>query len=181
MEIASGLAAVERRIAEIAGLCARLPAPDESPFGEVVSKVTPGGRPALVAHEEVERLVRANASAAHVDPALIEAVIANESGFDPKATSSAGARGLMQLMPDTAAELGVTDSYDPAQNVFGGSRYLRDLLDRFGGNTKLALAAYNAGAGAVEKYGGVPPYAQTRAYVQNVLASYEKISARRPR
>ena len=181
MEIASGLAAVERRIAEIAGLGSRLRLPGESPFSEVVSRVTTGARPAFVGHEEVERLVRANAIASNVDPALIEAVIANESGFDANATSSAGAQGLMQLMPATAAELGVTDSYDPAQNVFGGSRYLRDLLDRFGGDTKLALAAYNAGAGAVEKYGGVPPYAQTRAYVQNVLASYEKFSSRRPR
>ncbi len=83
----------------------------------------------------------------------------------------------MQLMPETAAGLGVRDAYDPAQNVAGGARYLKGLLDRFGGDTRLAVAAYNAGPGAVEKYGDVPPYAETKNYVQNVLASYDKYRA----
>ena len=106
---------------------------------------------------------------------MIEAIIENESAFDSKATSSAGARGLMQLMPQTADALGVTDSYDATQNIRGGTRYLRSLLDRFG-KVELAVAAYNAGPEAVQKYGGIPPYEETRSYVRNVLASYARRS-----
>ena len=104
----------------------------------------------------------------------MKAIIANESGFNANATSGVGAAGLMQLMPGTAADLGVADSYDPAQNVSGGTRYIRGLLDRFKGDLPKAIAAYNAGPGAVEKYGGIPPYPETQNYVQNVLASYDK-------
>ena len=136
---------------------------------------------APVAPEEIDRLVSANSATWNVDPSLIKAIIANESGFNSNATSNVGAQGLMQLMPSTASGLGVTNSYDPAQNVWGGTRYLRSLLDRFGGNTELAVAAYNAGPNAVEKYSGVPPYAETQNYVQNVLASYEKYKAENPR
>ena len=126
---------------------------------------------------QIDALVEQNASTWQVDPALIKAVIANESGFNANATSKVGAQGLMQLMPETAASLGVRDAYDPAQNVAGGARYLRGLLDRFGGDKRLAIAAYNAGPGAVEKYRDVPPYAETRSYVQNVLASFDKYSS----
>ena len=105
-----------------------------------------------------------------VDPKLLTGLIRAESNFDPNATSSAGAQGLTQLMPGTAASLGVTNPLDPAQAIEGGAKYLRQQLDRFGGDASKALAAYNAGPGAVERFGGVPPYAETQAYVRKVLS-----------
>jgi soluble lytic murein transglycosylase-like protein len=113
----------------------------------------------------------ADAAAARygLDPALLRGLIQQESGFDPGATSAAGAQGLTQLMPGTASALGVTDPLDPAQSIDGGARYLRQQLDRFGGDVSKALAAYNAGPGAVERFGGVPPYAETQGYVAHVL------------
>ena len=130
--------------------------------------------PAMVPPAQIDSLVSQNSAQWNVDPALVKAIIANESGFNANATSNVGAQGLMQLMPGTAQGLGVTNAYDPAQNVWGGTKYIKGLLDRFNGDVKMAVAAYNAGPGAVEKYGGVPPYAETQNYVQNVLASYEK-------
>jgi soluble lytic murein transglycosylase len=107
-----------------------------------------------------------------VDPDLVWAVIKAESNFNPRAVSRKGARGLMQLMPVTARLLEVDNAYNPTENVNGGVRYLRSLLDRFRGNRRLALAAYNAGAKAVEQYKNVPPYAETREYVRRVLNYY---------
>ncbi len=104
-----------------------------------------------------------------LDPSLLSGLIEQESGFDPSATSSAGAQGLTQLMPSTAASLGVSEPLNPAQSIEGGARYLSGLLHQFGGNTADALAAYNAGPGAVEQYGGVPPYPETQQYVAKVL------------
>lgn len=117
-------------------------------------------------------IVEAQSRVYNVPPSLVHAVIAQESGGDPSAISSAGAMGLMQLMPGTASAYGVTNPFDPNENVAGGVAYLHDLLQRYHGNLSLALAAYNAGSGAVAKYGGVPPYAETRGYVNSVTAIY---------
>jgi soluble lytic murein transglycosylase-like protein len=162
---------VRRRADMLDGLLGGEASGVSSPTSVSVTTVAPSAAAfqALIVRSGVE---------AHVDPALIEAVIAKESAFQPRAVSSTGAQGLMQLMPATAAALGVSDPYDPAQNVRGGARYLRSLLDRFGGDVRLALAAYNAGPGAVERYDGIPPYAETQAYVGDVLSTYEVLRRR---
>jgi len=119
--------------------------------------------------------VMAASQETRVEPALIHAVISVESAYNPSARSHAGAVGLMQLMPETAKRYGVTDRLDPAQNIQGGARYLRFLLDTFGNNLKLVIAAYNAGEEAVMKYGmRIPPYRETQAYVPKVMYHYER-------
>lgn len=127
-----------------------------------------------------DQLIAASCERYGVEFALVKAVIRAESAFDPSALSSAGARGLMQLMPATAAQHGVDDIHDPQSNIEGGVRHLRLLLNRFRGNLTLALAAYNAGPETVDRYNGVPPYAETQTYVQRVLQfreSYRQRSA----
>jgi len=109
-----------------------------------------------------------------IDPDFIHSVIRAESGYNAKAVSAKGAQGLMQLMPATAAKLGVRDSLDPANNIDGGSRYLRELLLRYNGDASKALAAYNAGPGSVEKYKGIPPYRETRGYVARVINDFNR-------
>lgn len=118
--------------------------------------------------------IRAAARMTGVDTALLRAIIHAESGFNSRALSYKGAQGLMQLMPGTAFELGVGDAFDPVQNISGGARYLAMLLRDFHGDVQLAAAAYNAGAGAVTKYGGVPPYAETQVYVKRVALLYQR-------
>jgi soluble lytic murein transglycosylase-like protein len=119
-------------------------------------------------------LVESTARRYGLDPALLLGVVDSESGFNPRAVSAAGAKGLMQLMDGTARGLGVTDSFSPEQSLDGGARYLRDMLGRYGGSVSLALAAYNAGPGAVDRHGGIPPYQETQTYVSRVLTASKR-------
>ena len=120
------------------------------------------------------KLIEKIADLHNVDAALIKAIVKAESSYDPKAVSHAGAMGLMQLMPDTAAEVGVTDTFNPEENLHGGIKYYKKMLTRFKGDVELALAAYNAGSGAVLSYNGIPPYKETRKYIERVKAFYEE-------
>ncbi|MDQ5856859.1 MAG: lytic transglycosylase domain-containing protein [Acidobacteriota bacterium] len=121
---------------------------------------------------EYDHLINQSASNHSLDPRLVKAVALVESGFNPSAISPKGARGLMQLMPATASRNGVNNVHDPAQNIAGGTRYLSHLLNLFDGNLEMSLAAYNAGEGAVARYGGIPPYVETRDYVRRALTAY---------
>jgi len=133
------------------------------------SSFMPGG-PHSLAPAQLDSIVRTYAQANAVDPRLVASVIDAESRGDPSAISRVGAQGLMQLMPGTASMYRVANPFDPYQNVDGGTRYLHDLLRRYKGNVKLAVAAYNAGPGAVDAAHGIPPYAETRAYVDRVVS-----------
>ena len=126
--------------------------------------------PSLETASSLTDMIRVAAQRHGVSEQIVSAVIRVESGFNTRAVSRKGARGLMQLMPGTAAILGVRDSFDPASNIDGGVRHLRGLLDRYGNNLSLALAAYNAGEGAVKTHGGIPPYPETQAYVGRILS-----------
>lgn len=141
----------------------------------VLFKKDPPVQAAAVEPGRYSSHILAAAKETRVDPALIHAVISVESGYNPSARSSAGAVGLMQLMPGTAKRYGVKNRLDPAQSIHGGARYLRDLQDMFDDNLQLVLAAYNAGEHAVMKYGNrIPPYRETAAYVPKVLRLYRK-------
>lgn len=146
-----------------------------------ITTYAPDDSPAPVAPEQKKADVNAivkDAGAKHgVDPDFIASVVHAESGYNPKAVSNKGARGLMQLMPQTADQLGVKDSFDPEANVDAGTKYLRALLDQYNGNVPKALAAYNAGAKRVAQYHGVPPYRETQAYIRRIVLDYQRKKA----
>ena len=174
---------MRRALVLLVALAAAVPAP----AGEIRIEVRPDGRKVMVnepgearSRRLATRLlsvpdgdllarIEEHSSRTELDPKLVQAVIQIESGYNPRALSRKGAMGLMQLMPGTARDLAVDDPWDPEQNGRGGTTYLRRLLDRFGGDLQLALAAYNAGPEAVVQYAGVPPYEETRDYVRKVF------------
>ena len=158
--------------------------------GDVRIEIGPSGRKVIIGESSFQRsrrlsaklvpvpdadlapLITIHSDAQSLDPKLVRALIQVESGYNQRALSNKGAMGLMQLMPATASLLKVRNPYDPDDNLRGGTRYLRQMLDRFAGRVELALSAYNAGPKAVERHGGIPPYAETRAYVRRILALY---------
>lgn len=149
--------------------------PDED-FQKILdSSIENKKNPNSTSRSEINDLIAKYADKNGLDENFVKAVINQESGFNPNATSKCGAMGLMQLMPSTAQGLGVTNAYDAEQNIEGGTKYLKGLLDRFGNDKSLALAAYNAGPNAVKKYGGIPPYAETQNYVKSVLSKYDRL------
>ncbi|HKS76024.1 MAG TPA: lytic transglycosylase domain-containing protein [Terriglobales bacterium] len=145
------------------------PAPAPTPVA-AVAVAKPAAPPAKTLNE----LVNSASDTHNIDPDLINSVIHAESGFNPHAVSPKGARGLMQLMPKTANQLGVTNSFDPGANVEGGTKYLQELLERYNYDMVKALAAYNAGPHRVDQYHGVPPYYETRAYVAKIVRDFNK-------
>lgn len=143
---------------------------DSDSFEVTLSNASSGNNEELMCSEELEAIFAEASETYDISLSLLKAVAKAESDFDPNCTSSAGAMGIMQLMPGTAEELGVTDAYDPRQNIMAGAKYLSENLDIFDGDVSLAVAAYNAGRGAVAKYDGIPPYTETQNYVKKVLA-----------
>ncbi len=175
-ELADARAKVEQVANEIA--TANQPAPVSEIVAEMVAA---GGRVWSTGNSRIDGLIRQYGKQYGVDPFLIYCTMAQESSFSAGATSPKGAQGLMQLMPGTAARYGVTNPYDMAQSIKGGTRYLKDLLAMFNGRVDLALAGYNAGEGAVMKYGKtIPPYTETRNYVKLILKRYTKKPTSKP-
>ncbi len=186
------ITAAAQRVQQLQALIARMEHPtagatfasalDSAQSGPAAAP-SPAGASATSDRSAYAPLVEQAAARYGLNPAILHGLIQQESGFDPSARSSAGALGLTQLMPSTAASLGVAEPLDPAQSIEGGARYLSQLLQQFAGNTADALAAYNAGPGAVVQYGGVPPYSETQQYVSKVLgyaAAYSQGSESHP-
>ncbi|WP_406945385.1 lytic transglycosylase domain-containing protein [Halobacillus sp. SY10] len=161
---ASGPSVPNRLTQPVSSLTAQqVPVPvEKSQEGNNIADVTSG-------NAGVDQLIKKASERYGVDEKLVRSVVKAESNFDAGVVSHAGAQGLMQLMPATAKGLGVTDPFDPEQNLMGGTKYLRQMLDRYDGNTELALAAYNAGPGNVDKYEGVPPFRETQNYITKIL------------
>lgn len=174
---------VRRRMIELQNRMAAAVGSDEPAFSldsAVVTAFNPfsgpigsGGTP-----HPMQETIASVAKEHGIDPGLFDALVQQESGYNPTARSRAGAMGLTQLMPETAKQMGVSNPFDPVQSLQGGARYLSQMIQRYGGDVEKALAAYNAGPGAVDKYGGIPPYAETRKYVSNILRKAEASAAR---
>jgi hypothetical protein len=180
--IGARVAAIEQHVAAMTGTAPAADSSSSSTFAQALQSAQGTTTPTATAASAsaasglnagdpspYDAQITAAATKYGIDPALLKGLIRQESNFNASAQSGAGAKGLTQLMPATAKSLGV-DASDPAQAIDGGARYLKTQLDRFGGDESKALAAYNAGPGAVAKYGGVPPYAETQGYVKSVLA-----------
>ena len=162
--MAIGAVSNDNNIGAAAGAAASTPpAAQGAEFSETLNTASGSGK------YDLDAIFEAASRKYNISVDLLKAVARAESNFRPDATSRCGAMGVMQLMPGTAKALGVTDAYDPEQNIMGGADYLRQMLDKFNGDVSLALAAYNAGPGAVTKYGGIPPYNETQNYVKIVL------------
>lgn len=172
-----GLQKIMARISTIEQRFGSMTAPGSASFADTLGQAQDkqkylagsGSSSGSGSHREVENIVRTTAAKYNLDPKLALAVATAESSLEPGAVSPAGAAGVMQLMPETAQSLGVQNVFDPKENVDGGIRYLCQLLNTFGGDTTKAVAAYNAGPEAVKQYCGVPPYAETREYVDKVI------------
>ncbi|MEA3402282.1 MAG: lytic transglycosylase domain-containing protein [Armatimonadota bacterium] len=167
-QIIQRVATIRSRLQRVAGVHNTPRPAQESGFAQALAAARRSDAAVAAGHGPFDDIIRHAAESYGLGEDLLHAVIQAESGYNPRCTSSAGAVGLMQLMPGTARALGVSDAYDPVQNVLGGARYLREQLDRFG-DLSLALAAYNAGPGAVQRHGGIPPYRETQGYVRRVL------------
>jgi soluble lytic murein transglycosylase-like protein len=171
-QLQSGIDALERRFTAFTQALTKELESLERKFSVALRSMTGAAKRADSAVTPYDGIIKRAAARNGVDPALVGALVRHESGFRTDAVSPAGAKGLMQLMPATAKDLGVEHPFDARENVEGGTRLLRGLIDRYDGRLDLALAAYNAGPAAVDRYGGVPPYPETRAYVQAIMADY---------
>jgi soluble lytic murein transglycosylase-like protein len=172
------LAVARAKVEQVAKEISAANQPTSVLIPDVSAGLMASARPWSTGNAKIDNLIRYYGGKYGVDPYLIFCTMSQESGFSSAAISSKGAQGLMQLMPDTAARYGVTNPYDVSQSIMGGTRYLKDLLTMFNGRVDLALAGYNAGEGAVMKYGNsIPPYSETRNYVKLILARYTKKQA----